>query len=126
MQETSLGPCWAGSGLTVTLTKCDATRATLRLAGELDAADAPLLGACLQYHLDMGRQYVRADLSGLAFIDSSGLEAITEAHQAFLARRGTLILTGLNARNQRLIRLVGLDAVLLIAGEINELAAPVA
>jgi anti-sigma B factor antagonist len=126
MQQTSVGPCWAGFGLTVTVTKCDATRATLRLAGELDAASAPLLGACLEYHVGMGRQYVRADLSGLAFVDTSGLEVLTEAHHAFFNRRGTLILTGLNSRVRRLVRVIGLDTVLLIAADNAELAAPVA
>jgi anti-sigma B factor antagonist len=126
MQETPVGQCWAGLGLTVTVTKCDATRASLRLAGELDAASAPLVGACLEYHLDMGRQFVRADLSGLAFVDTAGLEVLTEAHQTYANRRGTLILTGLNARTRRLVRIVGLDAVLLIAADTAELAAPVA
>lgn len=115
---------WSGFGLTVTVTKCDATRANLRLAGDLDAASTPLLGACLEYHLDTGRQFVRADMSGLAFVDTSGLEVIAEAHQSFLDRRGTLILTGLNARTRRLVRIVGLDTVLLIAADTAELAAP--
>jgi anti-sigma B factor antagonist len=126
MQETSVGQCWAGLGLTITVTKCDATRATLRLAGELDVASAPLLGACLEYHPDMGRQFVRADLSGLGFVDTSGLEVITEAHHTYSDRHGTLILTGLNARTRRLVRIIGLDSVLLIASDTAELAAPVA
>ncbi|PZS35215.1 MAG: anti-anti-sigma factor [Pseudonocardiales bacterium] len=126
VQRASVGQWWAGFGLTVTVTKCDTSRANLRLAGELDAAGAPLLGACLDYHLEMGRQFVRADLSGLAFIDTSGLETIHEAHRHFLNRGGTLILTGLNARSRRLVHIVGLDSVLLIAAETVEVAAPVA
>jgi anti-anti-sigma factor len=123
MQLTPLGRCWAGFGLTVTVTKCDATRASLRLAGELDAASAPLLGACLEYHLNTGRHFLRADLSGLAFVDTSGLDVLTEAHQAFSARRGTFILTGVNARTRQLVHLVGLDSVLLIAAQDSEIAA---
>jgi anti-sigma B factor antagonist len=123
IQQTPVGQCWAGFGLTVTVTKCDATRASLRLAGELDAASAPLLGACLEYHLEMGRQFVRVDLSGLAFVDTSGLEVLTEAHHAYSARRGTLILTGLNARARRLVHIVALDSVLLIAADGAEIAA---
>ncbi|MEP7019085.1 MAG: STAS domain-containing protein [Pseudonocardiales bacterium] len=126
VQSASVGQCWAGFGLTVTVTKCDTSRANLRLAGELDAASAPLVGACLEYHLEMGRQFVRADLSGLAFIDTSGLETLHEAHQAFLQRAGTLILTGLNARSRRLVHIVGLDSVLLIAAETAQVAVPVA
>ena len=103
--------------------RCDASQPELRLAGELDAASAPLLGACLEHHLDLGRQFVRADLSGLAFVDTSGLEVLTEAHQAFSAGRGTLILTGLNARTRRLVHLVGLDPVPLIASQDTEIVA---
>lgn len=126
VQRASVGQCWAGFGLTVAVTKCDTSRANLRLAGELDAASAPLLGACLEYHLEMGRQFLRADLSGLAFIDTSGLKTLHEAHQGFLNRSGTLILTGLNARSRRLVHIVGLDSVLLIAADTVEVAAPVA
>jgi anti-anti-sigma factor len=89
-------------------------------------ASAPLLSACLEYHLDMGRQFVRADLSGLGFVDTSGLEVITEAHHTYSDQHGTLILTGLNARTRRLVRIIGLDSVLLIASDTAELAAPVA
>jgi anti-anti-sigma factor len=123
MQQASIGQCWSGFGLTVTVTKCDETRASLRVAGELDAASASLLRACLEYHRDMGRQFVRADLSGLAFVDTSGLEVLTEAHNAYADRRGTLILTGLNARTRRLVHIIALDTVLLIAAEGAEIAA---
>ncbi|PZS19564.1 MAG: hypothetical protein DLM57_03900 [Pseudonocardiales bacterium] len=125
VQQTAVGRCWAGFGLTVTVTKCDATRASLRLAGELDAASAPLLAACLEHHLDTGHRFVRANFAGLGFIDTAGLESVSDAHQAFLDRRGTLILTGLNARTRRLVHIVGLDTVLLIAADIDA-AAPVA
>jgi anti-sigma B factor antagonist len=125
MHESSVGQRWAGFGLTVTVSKCDATRASLRLAGELDSASAPLLGACLEYHLDMGRHSVRADLSGLGFIDTSGLEILAEARQSFSNRHATLILTGLNARTGRLVHLVGLDTVLLAVAKTAELPAPV-
>jgi anti-anti-sigma factor len=117
---------WAGFGLTVTVTKRDTLRASLRLVGELDGASAALFTACFEHQLDSGRRYLRADLSGLAFIDTAGLEVVVDAHHAACARHGTLILTGLTARTRRLVELVGLDTVLLIAGDLPDITVPVA
>jgi anti-sigma B factor antagonist len=106
---------WDGLGLTITITKSDDQEAYLRLAGCLDSASAPLLQACLENQLAIGRRYVRMDLSGLSFVDSAGLSVIADAHEVFLARRGTLVLTRLGPRTWRLLQVVGLDDELLIA-----------
>jgi anti-sigma B factor antagonist len=128
LEEVSVGQCWSGFGLTLTITKADALRANMRLAGQLDLASARLLEAALEHQLDCGRRYLRLDLSGLAFFDAAGLAAILEAHQAFLDRRGTLILTGAGRRVRRLVELAELQDVLFIAGDMIEVpsAIPVA
>jgi len=120
------GQCWEGYGLTLTVTKSDALRANVRLAGDLDLASSGVLSAALEHELDSGRRYVRVDLSGLGFIDCTGIEALLEAHWMFLNRRGTLILLGLTRSARRLFELTGVDSVLLIAADHAEIALPVA
>jgi anti-anti-sigma factor len=123
LDEVPSGQCWAGFGLTLTVTKSDALRANVRLAGDLDLASARLLTAALEHEIDSGRRYLRLDLSGVSFLDSSGLESLVAAHWMFLERRGTLILLGLTRTARRLVELTGTDRVLLIAAESVELAA---
>jgi anti-sigma B factor antagonist len=120
------GQCWEGYGLTLTVTKSDALRANVRLAGDLDLASACVLSAALEHELDTGRRYVRLDLSGLGFVDSTGIEALIEAHWMFLNRRGTLILLGLTRSARRLFALTGVDSVLLIAADHVQVTVPVA
>ena len=73
----------------------DATRAVVALQGEMDLANAGLLVGVLANQLEVGRRYVRLDVSGLEFVDACGLSAILEAHNAFLAAHGNLVLTGI-------------------------------
>ncbi|MDT4939213.1 MAG: anti-sigma factor antagonist [Pseudonocardiales bacterium] len=120
------GRCWSGFGLTLTVTKSDSLRANVRLAGDLDLASAQILAAALEHELDTGRRYLRLDLSGLGFLDSTGIEALIEAHWMFLERRGTLILLGLTRTARRLVELTGTDSVLLVAADHAQMSMPVA
>jgi anti-sigma B factor antagonist len=126
LDEAVPGQCWAGFGLTLTVTKSDALRANVRLAGDLDLASARLLTAALEHEIDSGRRYLRLDLSGVGFLDSAGVEALVAAHWMFLERRGTLILLGLTRTARRLVELTGTDRILLIAAENAHVWMPVA
>jgi anti-sigma B factor antagonist len=106
-----------GAGFTVTLLQTDETRAVVALHGELDLANAGLLGGVLGNQLEIGRRFVRLDLSGLDFVDASGLSAIVQAHNAFLAAHGNLVLTGIGPRVARLIALTHLERDLFMVGE---------
>jgi anti-sigma B factor antagonist len=105
-----------GAAFAVTVMQTDETRAVVALHGELDLANAGLLGGVLGNQLEIGRRYVRLDLSGLDFVDASGLSAIVQAHNAFLAARGNLVLTGIGPRFARLIALTHLDRDLFLVG----------
>jgi anti-sigma B factor antagonist len=111
------GEGWVGHGLTITVAKRDALRASLRLVGELDLASMPILQACLENQRATGSRYVRADLSGLSFIDCAGLGALLTAHHEFLAARGTLVIIGANAQARRVMHIAGLEDVLFVAAD---------
>lgn len=108
---------WSGYGLTLTVTKSDQLRASVRLVGDLDLASAPVMQAALEHELARGRRYVRLDLSGLAFADSMGLAALVDLHWAFLHKRGTLILVNAGRRVRRLFDITGAERTLLVAAD---------
>ena len=66
--------------MTVTEQEREDGSAELALRGELDLASAPQLAAALRRVAQPGRT-VRIDLSGLAFMDSTGMRAILEANR---------------------------------------------
>jgi anti-sigma B factor antagonist len=102
--------------MSVETVRFDAQRALVRVSGELDMATTAPLWAVLQGHLDSGRRFVRLDISAVDFLDASTLGGLTVAHHAALARRGTLVITGVRSSVARLLRLTGLDEVLFIGG----------
>lgn len=110
-------PRWEGDGLTVTVVNCDAVRAVLHLAGELDLASAQTLEVCLHRQLADGRRHLRVDMSEVTFIDASGLSALVRAHHTLLELRGALVLTAMSARCRRLIDMVGLGHTLLVSDQ---------
>jgi anti-sigma B factor antagonist len=80
----------------------------VKLRGELDMQSAPRLDRCL----NAIQSDTVIDCSGLDFIDSSGIRAFVEAHQAFAARGNHLTLRDLPPLVQRLVDITGLSDVL--------------
>lgn len=88
----------AGTGnFDVRTVAADATRASVRVTGELSPGCVVLLGEVLDGHLRAGRRFARLNLSGVHTIDATAGAVLLGAHRAFLERRGTLILTGVGA-----------------------------
>lgn len=117
------GPVTGGDRpmLTVAFLLAEGAHACLRLCGELDVATADDLTALLDQQFDRGRRLIHLDLSGLDFVDGTGLRALVEAHNRCLARGGTLILTHVGPLTARLLELTGLSEALFIG---DETAAP--
>lgn len=111
---------------TIRTVAADATRACVRLRGEIDARIAPALGDELAEHLVRGRRYLRLELSAVTFMDTTALSMILAMHHRVLASRGTLILTGVRNPVSRLIAITELDQVLFIGGPRSDLDAAAA
>lgn len=92
----------------------DEWRAAIVLQGELDVANAPELRAELDRHLDAGRRVIRIDAERLDFIDSTALGELIRATQRCTEEHGSLILTNVSPRLWRILRITGLDNVLLV------------
>jgi len=83
------------------------TRRTLILSGELDLASRPLLDEALA---NLGQERIEAlvlDLSGLSFMDSTGLHAVLLAKDLCARRRCELLFVRGSTQVQRLFELSG-------------------
>ncbi len=84
------------------------------LAGEIDAYTAPKLRETLIPLAEQPGQNIIVDLSDVQYIDSTGLGIFIGALKATHAHEGTLTLTGMSERIQRLFSITGLDEVIAI------------
>lgn len=98
----------------VLTTAQDEWRAAVALNGELDIATAEQLRAELAGHLDAGRYVIRVDVGAVQFMDSTALGVLIDASEQCRRAHGSLILTNVPPRVQRIVQIAGLDALLLI------------
>lgn len=99
---------------TIQTITCDPWRVAIALHGELDLATAPELRAELTRHLDAGRRVIRIDTSAVTFIDSTAIAEFINASRRCQDAHGSLILTRVPARVRQIIKIAGLEGLLLI------------
>jgi anti-sigma B factor antagonist len=83
--------------------------ALLSLCGELDIATAPQLSAQLAELADRKVRHVAMDLTGLRFMDSSGLALFLAEHQRVESLGGELIILSPPRQVRRLFDVCGLS-----------------
>ena len=86
----------------------------IRLQGELDMCAAPTLGRDLTEALDGMPHTISLDLSGLTFLDSTGIRVLVGAHRRAAAQGCGFILRSPQRSVLRVLKLTGLDQVLVI------------
>lgn len=89
--------------LTVDLDRSEPARVVVSLAGELDIVSAGELQQTLEGVIADGPDTIRLDLSGLTFIDSTGLSSFIAAHKAAEARGSSLEFAGVSSQTRRLM-----------------------
>ena len=82
------------------------------VTGDLDLCNAPALEQRLRRCLDQGSQWVVVDLSQAAFLDSSGLGALTNSKRRIERKGGRLVVINTNDQLRRVFELTGLMRVL--------------
>ena len=88
-----------------------------RVRGELDLSTSAELGEALEREIAEGKS-VLVDLSGVTFIDSTGLNTLIRALRSSEANGGALMVSpDLPAQVSRVFEITGLSAVLPIAPE---------
>ena len=84
------------------------TEAGLAATGEIDAHTAPALAAAIE----AAGPDVQLDLSGVEFVDSSGLRVLIDSHQRLAEAGGGLRLTALSDPVRRLLEISGVSEYL--------------
>ncbi|MFF9765240.1 STAS domain-containing protein [Streptomyces sp. NPDC053086] len=100
----------AGNRLSITQT-CSEGISVVRVCGEIDRDSAPQLLEAVAPQ-DAAAHRTVLDLSGVTFMDSSGINALITAHRAAQSADGWLRLAAPSVSVSRLIEIVGLDEVI--------------
>jgi anti-sigma B factor antagonist len=90
--------------------------AAVAVRGELDIRSAPDLRSWLTQALDEGASKVVIDLSGVDFMDSSGLGVLVGAHKRLVRIGGRLQVVGASRPVARLFAVTGLVRVFDVQG----------
>ena len=97
---------------TLRLAVCDVPPESLvTVAGELDLASAPALGATLR-RLDPGCEAVTLDLRALTFMDVAGLHSVVDARRLMFATGRRLHVLGPHCAVARVLELTGTRGLL--------------
>lgn len=115
MTATDLDSLPVGEKVSVETVGLDRLRAHVRVTGDLDVSTAATLWAVLQGHLAAGRKHLRLDLDGVTFLDTCALSGIVQTHHEALEKRGTLVLSGVNAHVAHVLEVTGVADVLFVA-----------
>lgn len=87
------------------------TETGLAASGEIDVHTAPSLAAAI----DAAGPDVRLDLSGVEFVDSSGLRVLIDSHQRLADAGGGLRIVALSEPVRRLLEISGVTDYLGIS-----------
>lgn len=90
----------------------DMGRTVVELTGELDLFTAPLLRDVLMGLTSDGKHFLAVEMSGLAFLDSSGLGVLIGAAKRANAGGGGLCLAGARDNVLKVLRITGLMRVM--------------
>jgi anti-anti-sigma factor len=104
-----------GSGLLTVTVEERAAYCVVAASGELDVSTTAQLRATLQERLvDAADVHLVIDLSGLAFMDSSGLGTLVRAHKQARTLRGTFAVVCADGPVRKVIELTGMVHVLRV------------
>ena len=92
----------------------DVTPAVISPQGELDLHSSPVVKEQLETAIDAQRPKVVVDLSGVSYIDSSGLAVFIEAMQRVAGYGGTFAICGLQEHVRHIFSIARLDQVFRI------------
>lgn len=84
------------------------------VTGDLDLWNAPALEQRLGACLERGQRWIVVDLSRAAFLDSSGLGALTNSMRRIERKGGRLVIINTDPQMRRVFELTGLKRVLSV------------
>ena len=90
---------------------------TARLVGELDLVTVPGFEKRVESLREQGTRQLVLDLTGLAFIDSTGLSAFVSALKRYRADGGDIVLRSPSRATKKVLEISGLNQVFTIETE---------
>ena len=93
------------------------TNINVQLEGEIDAYTAPKLKEELYPLTENGAVHITIDLSGVGYMDSTGLGVFVGLFKNVRAKGGDLQIVGLSERLERLFDITGLADIIHITSE---------
>ena len=97
--------------------KKDGTKAEVFFSGNMYVEDSPSVREKLTDLLDDGILFLVLNLSGLEYVDSSGLGVLISIHKRCLEKGGKMVVSGLRGMVDDLFKLTRLDLVFNIERE---------
>ncbi|WP_071458907.1 anti-sigma factor antagonist [Bacillus massilinigeriensis] len=91
----------------------------IKVSGEIDAYTAPKLRETLFPMSEMNGVKMTVDLSGVSYMDSTGLGVFVGVFKNVRANEGEFKIVGLSSRLQRLFEITGLADIIDINSEIE-------
>jgi anti-sigma B factor antagonist len=98
----------------------DETTAVIRVAGEIHATTAPEFSERLNAAIEAGKTGVVLDLTGVEFIDSTGLSVLLNGLRRVTRARGVMVLACANPTVLRLFEITKLDSTFEILPSCND------
>ena len=92
----------------------------VELSGEVDLQHSPELREVLMAHADAKRSALLLDLSGVSYMDSSGLATLIEYLQRAMKYQGKFALGGVNERLRTIFDLARLGEIFVIHPTVPE------
>jgi anti-sigma B factor antagonist len=92
----------------------------VRVTGEVDLNVSPQLRVRLKELTRQERPFIVIDMSGVPYIDSSGVATLVECLQGVSRYRGKLRLAGLTTRTSSVFEISRLNTVFSICGSVEE------
>lgn len=92
----------------------------ITVAGEVDLSSSPALREEFLRLVGLGRYQVIVDLSGVEFLDSTGLGVLVAGLKRLRDNGGDLVLAGPEPRILRLFEITGLTKVFVIHASVEE------
>ncbi|HXE90025.1 MAG TPA: STAS domain-containing protein [Terriglobales bacterium] len=89
----------------------------LRVRGRLDSYWSMFFSAGLKEIVQQGSHHLRLDLSDVTYLSSAGIGVLVEYYKKLAGIQGSLIIIAASERVRSILRLVGLEPILLAAKE---------
>jgi len=83
------------------------------MAGECDLYSAPLFAASVISMIHKGERSLEIDMSGLRYLDSTGVGSIVRILQAMRERQGKLRFSGIGGMPRRVLRMSNVISIMV-------------